>query len=201
MLFSVLNILSIESQSYGWLSILQKQNKMITPQSQYWYDALNRLLKATGRELSSLNAPDQNDFVNNLPVPSGSEMQNYTHHYSYDAVGNIQSVQSTGGNGWTRTYNYNTVNNYLTSTQVGQDTSAYTYDKHGNIVTMPHLPQMEWDYADRMKKTLCGTVNTWYCYDLQGERVRKVTEKQGGITEERIYLNGYEIYRKYIHDY
>ncbi len=173
-------------------------NTMITPQSQYWYDALNRLLKATGRELSSLNAPDQNDFVNNLPVPSGSDMQNYTHHYSYDALGNIQSVQSTGGNGWTRTYNYNTINNYLTSTQVGQDTSAYTYDKHGNIVTMPHLPQMEWDYADRIKKTLCGTVNTWYCYDLQGERVRKVTEKQGGITEERIYLNGYEVYRKYI---
>ncbi len=38
----------------------------------------------------------------------------------------------------------------------------------------------------------------YYVYDASGERVRKVIEKTGGIVEERIYLGGYEVYRKTI---
>ncbi len=91
-----------------------------------------------------------------------------------------------------------TANNYLTSTQIGQDTSVYSYDIQGNMLTMPHLSAMEWDYSGNLKKSICGVVNTWYCYNMQGVRVRKVTEKQGGIKEERIYLNGYEVYRKHV---
>ncbi len=40
-----------------------------------------------------------------------------------------------------------------------------------------------------------GSTKTWYTYDSTGQRVRKVTEK-GGITEERLYLGAWEIYRK-----
>jgi hypothetical protein len=37
---------------------------------------------------------------------------------------------------------------------------------------------------------------TWYVYDASGQRIRKVTEKNGQIKDERLYLGGFEIYRK-----
>jgi len=48
-------------------------------------------------------------------------------------------------------------------------------------------------YAD-----LGGGGQAWYVYDASGERVRKVIEKTGGIVEQRLYLGGYEVYRKTI---
>ena len=39
---------------------------------------------------------------------------------------------------------------------------------------------------------------TYYVYDAAGQRVRKVTERQNGTRkDERIYLGGFEVYRKY----
>src|SRR5205823_1089228 len=38
---------------------------------------------------------------------------------------------------------------------------------------------------------------TYYVYDSSGQRVRKVWEKAPGRTEERIYFDGFEIFRKY----
>lgn len=71
-------------------------NAVIAPTGKYEYDPLYRLLKAEGRELSSLNAPDYGDFANNIPVPnpSANAMQNYTQLFVYDELGNIQSMSS-----------------------------------------------------------------------------------------------------------
>lgn len=71
-------------------------NAVIAPTGKYEYDPLYRLLKAEGRELSSLNAPDYGDFGNNIPVlnPSANAMQNYTQQFIYDELGNIQSMSS-----------------------------------------------------------------------------------------------------------
>jgi RHS repeat-associated protein len=83
-------------------------------------------------------------------------------------------------------------------------TAKYTYDAHGNIISMPHLPLMEWDFKDQLHATQRQVDNngagekTYYVYDAGGERVRKVTETQGGkLKEERIYLGGFEVFRKY----
>ena len=51
------------------------------------------------------------------------------------------------------------------------------------------------DAVERLLHVKRGTSQTWYTYDSTGQRVRKVTEK-GGFTEERLYLGGFEIYRK-----
>ena len=45
---------------------------------------------------------------------------------------------------------------------------------------------------------LGGGGTAFYVYDSSGERMRKIIEKTGGIVEERIYLGGYEVYRKTI---
>ena len=102
-------------------------------------------------------------------------------------------MQSVGN--WTRNYEYNNPmnNNYLLGHGGG---TVYTYDAHGNILTMPHLSAMAWDYLDQLHSASNGTFTSYYNYDAEGKRSRKVVVK-GNIREERYYIGGYEIYRKY----
>jgi RHS repeat-associated protein len=64
------------------------------------------------------------------------------------------------------------------------------------MVSMPHIAQLVWNYTEQLKSTdLGGGGIVYYCYDSSGNRSRKVYE-HSGIVEDRIYLGGYEIYRK-----
>ena len=103
--------------------------------------------------------------------------------------------------------------NRLSATRVGgSPPERCTYDAHGNVTSMPHLPLMRWNYGDRLEATASQVVSagtpetTYYVYDGGGQRVRKVTERQAaeGATptrlRERLYLGGVEIYREYAAD-
>jgi RHS repeat-associated protein len=190
-------------------------NQVVAANNDYTYDAVYRLVSATGRELIGLLAQPQPTWDDlpriNQPLPTdGQAMRNYVETYSYDAAGNILQVahQAVMGN-WTRTYAYDETNpspsnNRLTSTTVGALKEPYSYDLHGNMTSMPHLPQMAWDFKDQLASTQRQVVNdapgeiTYYVYDSSGQRVRKVTQSGSGAkTKERIYLGGYEVYREY----
>ncbi len=168
-------------------------NTVIAPVGKYEYDALYRIIKAEGRELTGLGMANETDFVNDIHSPNAgsNQMQNYTQLYSYDELGNIGHVESQGR--WNRIYTYDINTNRLLNTGSGYN---YTYDAHGNMVSMPHLGTMEWDYRGNLTKTICGTVTTYYRYDPNGNRVRKIAHKTGAVTEERIYIGNYELYRK-----
>jgi RHS repeat-associated protein len=57
---------------------------------------------------------------------------------------------------------------------------------------------MHWDYKDQLQQTdLGGGGTAYYVYDASGHRVRKVWEKAPGFIEERIYLGGFEIFRRH----
>jgi RHS repeat-associated protein len=163
-------------------------NQVITPTGTYTYDALYRLISATGRELTALTAPTHEDFPNNIPVPNpaANAMQNYNHSYSYDALGNILQ------DAW-KTYEYAIANNYL----LGNDNIAnqFTYDAHGNTTSMPHLSSMLWNEKDELVSASNGTFISFYNYDAQGNRTRKVGVKNN-VREEKYYINGYEVFRK-----
>lgn len=200
-------------------------NQRVEPSNDYTYDSLYRLIDASGREhIGQLAAPQSSwndEFRVNLAQPGdGQAMRNYTEQYSYDAVGNFEQLihQATNGN-WTRVYSYTEwsliepktkYSNRLSSTTVGGfPTEPYAYDAHGNMNAMPQLTLMQWDYKDQLSATSLQTVNatpppdtvpetTYYVYDAGGQRVRKVTERQNGTRkDERIYLGGFEVYRKY----
>jgi RHS repeat-associated protein len=193
---SVGNITQVEDDAQQTIYF---NNTVIEPISTFEYDALYRLTKATGRELASLQLPINTDFVNNIPVPNtgSNAMQTYTQQYSYDKLGNILQMRSV--NHWTRNYYYDTATNRLLKHEEhGQN--EYTYDAHGNMLTMPHLTNMVWDYKDELISASNGTVNSFYNYDAEGNRTRKVVVKPGGIIEERYYLDGYEVYRKYLNN-
>jgi RHS repeat-associated protein len=197
--------------------------QVMLPQWDYVYDAIYRLINATGREHISQFAQSQSTWNDesrlNLPQPGdGQAMRNYTEQYLYDAVGNFEKVFHQAANGnWTRAYSYGEPSqieadknsNRLSSTSVGATTETYAYDTHGNMTSMPHLTLMQWDFKDELSATSRQAVNatplpdkvaetTFYIYDASGQRVRKVTEGQGGSRKsERIYLSGLEIYREF----
>jgi uncharacterized protein RhaS with RHS repeats len=171
------------------------------------YDALYRLIEATGREHAGGIADvqrDQNDVpLMNLPHTNDtSALRNYTEQYEYDAVGNILRMSHQAGVGtWTRHYQLAATSNRLLGTslpgdQAGQFSATYEYDAHGSMTSMPHLPSMGWDHNDQMRQVgLGGGGTAYYTYDAAGQRVRKVWE-HSGLVEERIYLGGWEVYRK-----
>ena len=107
---------------------------------------------------------------------------------------------------WNRRYQYGAGSNRLAATSLPGDdenvySASYTHDADGNMTVMPHLAVMEWDAFGRLRKTSAGTSGqstTFYVYDTQGQRVRKVTEDLNGVRQkERIYFGTHEVYREY----
>jgi RHS repeat-associated protein len=154
------------------------RNQRVDPSADYTYDALYRLVHATGREHlgqngGGLKAPVQvtEDDSSRMPPLSsndGNAMGRYTEGYAYDAVGNILSmIHQANGGAWTRQYEYreasciasNENGNRLTATSLPGDpeggpfSATYAYDRHGNMARMPHLPRMTWDEDDRLQST------------------------------------------------
>lgn len=193
------------------------RNRKITGRSEYTYDALYRLIAATGREQNT-NAPNfgaddnWNDtyamFAHNPGDPMA--MRNYTQRYRYDVVGNIlQMRHEAGANGsWTRDYAYESRNNRLRSTTVGSETYLYPHHaQHGYMTALPHLQRMDWTFKEELAATARQSVNaglpetTYYVYDGTGQRVRKITETAAApgstpaIKDERLYVGSYEVYR------
>ncbi|MCB9475281.1 MAG: RHS repeat-associated core domain-containing protein [Deltaproteobacteria bacterium] len=108
-------------------------------------------------------------------------------------------------------YAYATSSNRLLTTQIGATTLNYTHDAHGNA-GLPHLTVQQWDAKNRLQAVATQSVGsgtpetTYYLYDASGQRIRKVTDNAAaeGVTpkrkSERVYINGFEIYREYQSD-
>jgi RHS repeat-associated protein len=210
------------------------RNQRVDPHAAYTYDPLYRLTAATGREhLGQLpdgrlapptpTSHDDVPRVNRLHPEDGQALGRYLQQYVYDEVGNILEMIHRGTDpdhpGWRRCYQYALDSNRLLSTGYQSDPlvdcdtpyaadpvypQVYTYDRHGNMTQMPHLPLMQWDFKDQLQASSKQVVNsgtretTYYVYDASGQRVRKVTERQNGTPmKERIYLGGFELYREY----
>jgi RHS repeat-associated protein len=154
------------------------RNRVVDPTACYTYDALYRLIEATGREhLSQVAngtrrsvAGSANDPAQiSLPQPGdGTAMARYTEHYVYDEVGNLlrmahRSADQTYG-GWTRDYRYHQPSlleparhsNRLTGTGPARAVTKpqqFSYDEQGNITAMPEIPVLHWDEHDRLHAT------------------------------------------------
>ena len=173
---------------------------VVSPSQKFEYDALYRLIKATGREHVSVNADSEPEAEGynaaQISPQDGTAMRNYAREWRYDSVGNILSIiHDANGNAWTRTNAYAADSNRLNSTAVGQTTASFAYNAHGSMTSMPHLSAMDWDFAEKLCHVTRGTTEAYYNYDGSGIRTRKVVEKNG-VVETRLYLGGFEIWRK-----
>ncbi len=203
-----------------------QNNTRIEPKHTYVYDALYRLVEATGRENAAAQGPPPADEG---PWPSGSfpsatSVRGYTQSYRYDAVGNFQSMEHvpTQGRGWTRRYAYafedsgQPASNRLWRTWtngsawdgMGASSVTYRYDNHGSMLNLNRVevppPQAEnwghqivWDWRDMIRSfDAIGGGIARYHYGIDKQRTRKHITRVGGVVEDRIYLGGYELYRQ-----
>ncbi|MEQ1572034.1 MAG: RHS repeat-associated core domain-containing protein, partial [Myxococcota bacterium] len=180
----------------------------------FTYDALYRLTRATGREKvdqrqTTAFYAEYAGATGAIPDPGDPALRQYTQSYRYDGVGNLLEMKHQQGLGgmvaWRRGYAYEPSNNQLVSTSAPGDdpddpsihTNRYPYNVRGAMTAMPHLPALVRDPQDQIRRAdldLAGSV-AWYAYDAGGQRVRKRVDK-GGVQEERIYVGGYEVWRK-----
>ncbi len=205
------------------------RNKRVEPSADYTYDALYQLIDASGREhLGQLaggsltcvpTSSDDAPRVGILHPGDGNALGRYLQKYLYDEVGNLLKMVHRGTDptlpGWTRDYAYDEpsqlesgkTSNRLSTTTIGTDIVPYTHDAHGNMTAMPHLSLLQWDENDALQASAKQVIGggppeiTYYVYDAQGQRVRKVTDRPDGTRKnERIYLDSFEIYREYAAD-
>jgi RHS repeat-associated protein len=190
-------------------------NSLVEPSSEYTYDALYRLIAATGRE-HALQITPPRGRESRWPtggLPSGDAVRTYTQRYRYDAVGNLVEVRHVpgSGSGWTRHYLTRPDSNRLDRTWYGTNTLAevtYRHDTHGNMLnlnrTQPPIDPAEdwgldirWDWRDMIRAfDLGGGGLARYQYDIDKQRTRKRIARLGGVVEDRIYLGNYELYRR-----
>jgi RHS repeat-associated protein len=180
-------------------------NQQVSPQNDFTYDAVYRLISATGREHVGQNAPVSrfDEFRTNPPNANDiTALRNYLQQYDYDFAGNLLHMVHSSGTGpftnqWTRDFSPNAANNRVDSSQVGALAEAYSYDVHGNLTSIPGMPALVWDFDDHFRSAdLGGGGTAYYTYDKQGNRARKVVERLGGVKEERIYTGSVELFTR-----
>jgi len=181
-------------------------NAAVSADGFYTYDAIYQLVEAEGREHPGQQPTDADPELLRLDHPEDMQaLRRYRERFMYDPAGNIVEMAHVplggGPPGWTRAYAYATDSNRLLATSAPGDASGtpslvYNYDAHGNMIAMPHLSAMRWDHADRLQFADRGGGGiVWFVYDTAGRRVRKIYE-HGASAEERVYLAGYEIFRR-----
>ncbi|MEO5562424.1 MAG: RHS repeat-associated core domain-containing protein, partial [Chitinophagaceae bacterium] len=190
-------------------------NEMAQALNDYEYDAIYRLVKASGRKHAGqtdiqskaglMNNSSFRDraFMKNPGINpnDANAFRNYTEAYTYDKVGNIKEQKHVSKNSsWTRSFEYdnnNNLNNRMTRSSINGDDYDYSYDAHGNMLGLETVQNEVWDFMDHFRQAdLGGGGTVYFVYDGSGQRLRKVTERQNGMIQERIYLGGIEIFRQ-----
>ena len=196
-----------------------RANQVVTGASSYRYDAAYRLVEATGREHAGQLAFGPTDNVSDAAMlvrhdaNDPLDWRTYTERYRYDPAGNLDElahVAAGPGATWTRGYDYATTSNRLLSTSVGGTTYPVgQHATHGYVTALPHLSVMAWSFRDELVATAtqvlgAGTPETtWYVYDGDGHRVRKVTDAAAAPGAEpvrrfeRYSIEGVEIAREH----
>ncbi len=185
------------------------KNQQVEPRSRYQYDSLYRLIKASGREnFHAINAPKAGKLadVQQLIFPiTDQALRNYTQSYEYDSVGNFKKmIHAANGGNWTRKYEYAADSNRLLKTTVGGNAANainYNYDTHGSMLNLTKVPdeyQLHYDSNDMIHHIdLGGGGNVFYNYGSDKERSRKRIVRSNNTVEDRIYLGGMEVFRKF----
>ena len=187
-----------------------QNNTRIEPKHTYVYDALYRLVEATGRENAAAQGPppaDEGPWPKGS-FPSATSVRGYTQSYRYDAVGNFQTMEHvpTQGTGWTRHYAYafedpgqpasnrlwRTWKNGLVWDGTGADSVTYRYDSHGSMLNLNRMEvppaqaedwghQIVWDWRDMIRRfDAIGGGMARYHYGIDKQRTRKHITAIGG---------------------
>jgi RHS repeat-associated protein len=182
------------------------RNVEVLPHRSFAYDALYRLVRAEGREaatpapsLANRNEP----MRRGIPHPKDlTAVRRYTENYSYDRSGNLLRVKhvTVDDGSWTASYDIDSRADRITAIRNGDESlisSAFNYDDAGNALTLGGLSGLTWDNDNQLVEVdLGGGGRAFYTYDAGGRRASKVIVLSTGVREERLYLDGYERFRR-----
>ncbi|RQQ03499.1 SpvB/TcaC N-terminal domain-containing protein [Burkholderia stagnalis] len=183
-------------------------NQQVDPVSTYAYDAVYRLITATGREHPALSAGDSDRFVSLPALNDGQALQNYTRRYRYDTSGNLYQIAHQGSVPATSDMTVSPTSNRAVAAALTTDPARVDtlFDANGNQIAMAGKQAVTWRYDNLLVSvTLVERDSSpsdieLYVYDSQGQRIRKITRRygNGGTTEnvdETLYIDGMEIRR------
>ena len=187
-------------------AIVYRDNAALEAVNDYRYDALYRLVEASGREHEGQAANGRTPRTSDatvVPLRASSPndpkaMRRYVQRYRYDPVGNLRTLQHQAGAGsFRREYAYAEHGNRLRATGNAAESlhERYAYDVAGHMVAMPHLQKLVWDENDALEIVHRGTQQIWLQY-AGGVRVRKLVRSGEGVVEDRVYLGAEELYTK-----
>ncbi|KAA2238584.1 hypothetical protein F0L74_20385 [Chitinophaga agrisoli] len=191
-------------------------NQQIDPVSTYTYDPLYRIISATGRTLPGLR---QNTTGSTTDLQN---LENYTQLFAYDLGNNlVLKRQVATSASWSQVMTIAAGSNRLNTMYAGNAASqpSFTYDANGNMLVLQpgSTAQISWNYANYMAAVVNISRNVtnpqtgenmalddaeYYQYDINGNRVRKITEQManGGtqiLYTEKIYLGSYQRQRSW----
>ena len=192
-------------------------NQRINPLSDYTYDALYRLVKASGREHSGIGGNSykssrktghikQSRFAS---LNDGNKLENYSERYSYDEAGNLIETAHAASNAWTRRVLIQPGSNRLQS--ISDKNGAFhgrqiDYDNSGNQKRLHAVStaDLTWNCCENLINTTIihrpGEEEDceYYTYDSNELRTRRISKHMTGNgcrIEEKIYLGNYEVKR------
>lgn len=191
-------------------------NQKVDPLSNYTYDALYRLIRASGRQHPGINATTERNnqaegsFKHSryLPLPGDSaKLENYYQAYSYDEAGNLVKLAHIASNAWTRRLEVMPDSNRLRSVRLGSDAPwNVTYDRSGNQAQLDinSTIGLTWSCCETLRKAAIiqrpgePDDSDYYTYNGDELRTRKVSERLAGggaviQREEKRYLGSYEV--------
>lgn len=155
----------------------------------FTYDALSRLVSATGRETERPTPPIDEPWAGRPRPADATLARPYAETYAYDNAGGLTRLAHTSlradGTRVTNNRVFETataggaaVNNRLDRMTVGGTSYAYRYDANGNLTAENSERHFEWDFADCLKvfrNQVDGSAPTVYAqhlYETTGERVK-----------------------------
>lgn len=178
--------------------------QQVNPQFDYAYDALYRLIQASGRQHRCIQ-PDTHScgFKQSIFYPisnpnNGQQLENYTEVYAYDDSGNLTKTQHKAASvSWTRQMEIPVDSNR----GVLKDSNMAYDPNSGNMTRLENLSTLHWDYRSNLAQVdvivreakdqpadccqpgqaCCQDTDQsdrdYFVYDSGGQRVRKVVER------------------------
>lgn len=182
--------------------------------SEFEYDALYQLKRASGRVHQALVQNDYRDRSREISIPSnwgkgtrhirlnnGAAVERYTRNYEFDIAGNIKSIAHIGvSHNWTKQLWTSATSNrslpLLDLNGIELTNPENNFDANGNCISMSHLERIEWNYRNNISKAVVidrsaqGKSNDeeHYVYSGDGKRIRKVTQRVVDVSTNTVEL-------------
>ena len=156
------------------------RNQRVEAASDYQYDALYQLIRATGRE--SAQAGQQSAALPCCQSLDATQRVNYTRQYTYDAAGNLHQMQHAGAQRYTleMTVAANSNRAVPKAWDVAPEQVDRYFDANGNLTQLQPGQPILWNACDQLSRVVQiergdnEDDDERYAYSSQGQRARKV---------------------------